>query len=71
MLTGKCDLSMRHAELGSDVGARLNLTYVNGNPVNNKVMPMNKELPKGVMLNAYPDSIGETLADMVTMLKRP
>lgn len=31
---------------------------------------MNKELPKGVMLNAYPDSIGGTLADIVAMLKR-
>jgi sucrose phosphorylase len=30
-----------------------------------------QELPKGVMLNAYPDSIGESLADTVKMLKRP
>ena len=28
-------------------------------------------LPKGVMLNAYPDSIGESLVDIVNMLKRP
>jgi len=39
---------------------------------------MNKEsgsaaqtLPRGVMLNAYPDSIGKTLADTVELLKRP
>ncbi len=32
---------------------------------------MKKELPKGVMLNAYPDSIGGTLADIIDMLKRP
>ena len=32
---------------------------------------MNKDLPKGVMLNTYPDSIGGTLADIVDMLKRP
>ena len=29
------------------------------------------ELPKGVMLNAYPDSIGGKLADVVSVLKRP
>ena len=29
------------------------------------------DLPKGVMLNAYPDSIGESLRDTVNMLKRP
>jgi sucrose phosphorylase len=28
-------------------------------------------LPKGVMLNAYPDSIGSRLADAVALLKRP
>lgn len=28
-------------------------------------------LPRGVMLNAYPDSIGERLADVVELLKRP
>ncbi len=32
---------------------------------------MKKKLPKGVILNAYPDSIGGTLADTVDMLKRP
>jgi sucrose phosphorylase len=32
---------------------------------------MNKDLPKGVMFNAYPDSIGGTLTDIVGMLKRP
>lgn len=30
-----------------------------------------KELPRGVMLNTYPDSIGKNLADTVAMLKRP
>ncbi len=30
-----------------------------------------KRLPTGVMLNAYPDSIGKTLSDTVAMLKRP
>lgn len=29
------------------------------------------ELPKGVMFNAYPDSIGHHLSDTVDMLKRP
>ena len=27
--------------------------------------------PMGVMLNAYPDSIGGTLGDIVAVLKRP
>ena len=30
-----------------------------------------RKLPKGVMLNAYPDSIGKALADTVAMLKKP
>ncbi len=30
-----------------------------------------KNLPQGVMLNAYPDSIGGSLADTVELLKRP
>jgi len=30
-----------------------------------------RELPKGVMLNAYPDSIARNLADIVDLLKRP
>jgi sucrose phosphorylase len=38
---------------------------------NKKVTAMKKELPKGVMLNAYPDSIGGSLADIVSMLRRP
>ena len=29
------------------------------------------ELPQGVMLNAYPDSIGGTLSDIISMLKKP
>jgi sucrose phosphorylase len=28
-------------------------------------------LPRGVMLNAYPDSVGGKLSDLVTLLKRP
>ena len=32
---------------------------------------MSKDLPKGVILNAYPDSIGGTLSDIVSMLERP
>jgi sucrose phosphorylase len=45
---------------------------------NKEEQMMNKEpgtkaqtLPSGVMLNAYPDSIGEKLADTVEFLKRP
>ena len=38
---------------------------------NKKVTSMGKQLPRGVMFNAYPDSIGGTLADIVDMLKRP
>jgi sucrose phosphorylase len=38
---------------------------------NKKVTSVRKELPRGVMFNAYPDSIGGTLADIVGMLKRP
>jgi sucrose phosphorylase len=33
--------------------------------------PAAQVLPKGVMLNAYPDSIGGRLADLVTLLQRP
>ncbi|MBF0274385.1 MAG: glycosidase [Nitrospinae bacterium] len=36
-----------------------------------KVVHETNELPNGVMLNAYPDSIGRNLADTVSMLKRP
>lgn len=32
---------------------------------------MKQELPTGVMLNAYPDSIGTSLADMVSIVQRP
>ena len=34
-------------------------------------MQIKTELPKGVIFNAYPDSIGQHLADTVAMLKRP
>ena len=30
-----------------------------------------RTLPKGVMFNAYPDSIGKNLSDTVELLKRP
>ncbi len=30
-----------------------------------------EKLPRGVVLNAYPDSIGAKLTDAITMLKRP
>ncbi|NEX16548.1 MAG: glycosidase [Halochromatium sp.] len=33
--------------------------------------PLSQTLPTGVMLNAYPDSIGGKLADIVAVLKRP
>ncbi len=36
-----------------------------------EVTQMSQFLPKGVMLNAYPDSIGRNLADIVNLLKRP
>jgi sucrose phosphorylase len=36
-----------------------------------KAVSAEKSLPKGVMFNAYPDSIGRNLADIVHMLKRP
>ena len=37
-----------------------------GNPV-----AMTNALPKGVIFNAYPDSIGKNLSDIVHMLKKP
>ena len=36
-----------------------------------ETMSTKTALPKGVMFNAYPDSIGRNLADTVDMLKRP
>ena len=39
--------------------------------MNNNKAAMKRELPKGVMFNAYPDSIGGTLGDIVSLLKRP
>ncbi len=39
--------------------------------MNTKAAPKKNALPKGVMFNAYPDSIGRNLADTVRMLKRP
>lgn len=33
--------------------------------------PTRRDLPNGVMLNAYPDSIGETLADIMGVLELP
>ncbi len=39
--------------------------------MNTEDMVKTNELPKGVIFNAYPDSIGRNLADIVHMLKRP
>jgi len=36
-----------------------------------EIEPTKQELPKGVIFNAYPDSIGRHLSDIVHMLKRP
>jgi sucrose phosphorylase len=34
-------------------------------------VPINHNLPQGVIFNAYPDSIGQSLADIVNMLRMP
>ncbi len=39
--------------------------------MNDDAVSINDGMPKGVMFNAYPDSIGRNLADIVHMLKRP
>lgn len=39
--------------------------------MNNDAQRAAQSLPRGVMLNAYPDSIGEKLADTVELLRRP
>jgi sucrose phosphorylase len=39
--------------------------------MNTEVPSTKPALPNGVMLNAYPDSIGHTLVDTIDMLKRP
>lgn len=39
--------------------------------MNTAAVSMQQVLPKGVIFNAYPDSIGRNLADIVHMLKRP
>jgi len=39
--------------------------------MNNKPESLTQILPDGVMLNAYPDSIGKKLADIMEFLKRP
>jgi sucrose phosphorylase len=39
--------------------------------MNNNAQRVAQSLPRGVMLNAYPDSIGEKLADTVELLRRP
>ena len=36
-----------------------------------KAEPVAQTLPQGVMLNAYPDSMGEKLCDIVDFLRRP
>ena len=39
--------------------------------MNIEVMPIKIDFPKGVIFNAYPDSIGRKLADVVRMLRMP
>jgi sucrose phosphorylase len=39
--------------------------------MSNESITNNNKLPQGVMFNAYPDSIGQNLSDIVRMLKRP
>ena len=39
--------------------------------MNSEEMSRSDGMPQGVIFNAYPDSIGRNLADMVHMLKRP
>ncbi len=39
--------------------------------MNTKATAVNRDLPNGVMLNTYPDSIGGTLSNIVSMLERP
>ncbi len=39
--------------------------------MNSDAVSMQNQMPKGVMFNAYPDSIGRNLSDIVQMLKRP
>lgn len=39
--------------------------------MNTEVDPIKQGMPNGVIFNAYPDSIGRNLADIVHMLKRP
>jgi sucrose phosphorylase len=39
--------------------------------MNTEIISRTNKLPQGVMFNAYPDSIGRNLADIVDMFKRP
>jgi sucrose phosphorylase len=39
--------------------------------MNTESIHKNMELPNGVMLNTYPDSIGKNLTDTINMLKKP
>ena len=39
--------------------------------MSSEVVSTKLEIPKGVMLNAYPDSVGGKLADIVAVLKKP
>jgi len=36
-----------------------------------QIEPSSSKLPRGVIFNAYPDSIGKNLADTIAMLKKP
>ena len=40
-------------------------------PMKQKPEPEERTLPRGVMLNAYPDSIGKKLSDTIAMLREP
>src|SRR5210317_1777486 len=39
--------------------------------MNSEIVSIKKEPPRGVIFNAYPDSIGRNLTDITRMLKRP
>jgi sucrose phosphorylase len=50
---------------------RMILSYKEGYAMHHESAHKVRTLPKGVMFNAYPDSIGKNLSDTVELLKRP
>ena len=42
-----------------------------GQPMRSEPGTIDQRLPRGVMLNAYPDSLGGRLSDLIALLKRP